>query len=96
MSTTPEVPSTPTAYQNVVFRDGRPVLNNEQVGVSPTGTPKVSPTAVPWLIGAMVGAVAGLELCATAAPSPAAQLGCRIGAVVLAGALGVVSPGWRK
>lgn len=63
---------------------------------SPTGAPKVKPNAVPWLLGAMVGGVAGLELCATAAPDPTVQLGCRIGAVVLAGVLGTVSPGWRS
>lgn len=63
---------------------------------SPTGTPKVRPSAVPWIVGAMVGAVAGLEVCATSIPSPTGQLACRIGAVVLAGVLGVVSPGWRS
>lgn len=63
---------------------------------SPTGAPKVKPAAVPWLVGAMVGAVAGLEVCASSIPSPTGQLACRIGAVVLAGVLGVVSPGWRS
>lgn len=73
-------------------------IANEQVGVavSPTGAPKVNPSAVPWLIGVMVGAVAGLEVCATAIPSPTAQVACRIGAVALAGILGTVSPGWRS
>lgn len=79
----------------VTIQDGRPVLNNDQLA-SPTGTPKVSPAAIPWLIGVMVGAVAGLEVCASAAPSPTAQLACRIGAVALAGILGTVSPGWRS
>ena len=65
-------------------------------GASPTGAPKVKPTQVPWLLGVMVGAVAGLEVCASSVPDETVQLGCRIGAVALAGVLGTVSPGWRS
>lgn len=72
------------------------IQKRNEAASSPTGAPKVQPAAVPWLIGAMVGAVAGLEVCATAAPDPNVQLGCRIGAVVLVGVLGIVSPGWRS
>ena len=68
----------------------------EAAGASPTGAPKVKPAQVPWLLGVMVGGVMGLEVCASSVPDPKAQLACRIGAVVLAGVLGTVSPGWRS
>lgn len=61
--------------------------------LSPTGTPKMSPRVVPWVL--MIGAVAGLELCAHSAPAPYA-LFCQVGAVALGAALGIASPGWRK
>lgn len=70
--------------------------SQEARDVSPTGTPRVKPAAVPWLLASMVGAVAGLELCATAVPDETVQLACRIGAVTLVGVLGIVSPGWRR
>lgn len=72
------------------------IQKRNEAASSPTGAPKVRPSVVPWLIGGMVGAVAGLEVCAIAAPDPNVQLGCRIGAVALAGMLGIVSPGWRS
>lgn len=68
-----------------------PVLNT-----SPTGEPKVKPSAVKWWLAGTVGAVAGLELCAQQAPSPTVQLVCRIAAVALGAFIGAASPGFRK
>lgn len=64
--------------------------------MSPTGEPKVKPSAVKWWLAGTVGAVAGLELCAQQAPNPTIQLVCRIGAVALGAFLGAASPGFRK
>jgi hypothetical protein len=76
-----------------------PVLDDQakvSAAKSPTGEPKVKPSAVKWWLAGTVGAIAGLELCAQQAPNPTVQLICRIGAVALGAFVGSASPGFRK
>lgn len=81
----------------VAFQDGKPVINNDQsASPSPTGRPLISPAAVPWLLAVAVGAASGLEVAIQAVPDPTAQLAMRIAQSALLGALGILSPGWRK
>ena len=63
---------------------------------SPTGTPKVKPQQINWLLAGTVGVIAGLETCAQMHPDPTVQLVCRIGAVAVGAFAGVASPGYRK
>jgi hypothetical protein len=75
-------------------------LQNEQEGTatttSPTGTPKVAPKAVPWLLALIVGLGAGLGVCAAKATDPNVRLACEVGATVVSGVIGTLSPGLRR
>lgn len=73
---------------------------NEQEGTatttSPTGTPKVAPAAVPWLLAIVVGLGGALGVCAVKANNEDVRTACEVGATFVAGILGVLSPGLRR
>ncbi len=64
---------------------------------SPTGTPRLPPSGVPWVLAAAIGLTAALEAASHSdGIPPAARLACGISAVAFAAALGIISPGWRR
>lgn len=96
---TARMSETPTRVLPAVHVPTPRVLDDKEAMakvMSPTGEPKVKPSAVKWWLAGTVGAVAGLELCAQQAPNPTIQLVCRIGAVALGAFIGAASPGFRK
>lgn len=76
-----------------------PVLDDKEKVAkvrSPTGEPKVKPSAVKWWLGAAIGAAAGLEYCAEHAPAEGWRFACRVAQLSVVGFLGSASPGFRK
>lgn len=63
---------------------------------SPTGTPLVPPQWVPLLIAVGGAIVTGLEMAQEEVVSPIGKVALRVLSLLVVGALGAISPGWRK
>lgn len=82
----------PKDVPSVTIQDSRPVLNNDQTAVSPTGLPAIPPKAVPWLTALVAAALVSARAFPVGHPVQVAADAVTDVAVLF----GLASPGWRR